>query len=76
MLYSFISNCHTFLNNRFASAKLDEMLRVGLCLLVFLLIILMYIFLLQPWPQIRQVIASVMGRWAGPLFCMVSQCDL
>lgn len=70
--YSSTSNCHMFLNKRLVSGKLYTVLGWK-CSHWFTLILMTCVFSLQPWPQNRQVITGVMGRWAGLLLCMVSQ---
>lgn len=63
--YNSASNCHILLNKRFVSAKLYKILGVEL----FTLVLMMYVFSLQPRPQNRQVIMGVMGEmgWATAL---------
>lgn len=65
---NFTSNFHTFLNKRFASAKLDQISGVKQLRDQNSILTVMYIFSPQPWPQSRQVMLAVMGRGLGN-FC-------
>lgn len=66
--HNFTSNFHTFLNKRFASAKLDQISGVKQHRDQNSILTVTYIFSPQPWPQSRQVMLAVMGRGLGN-FC-------
>lgn len=68
----FTANCYTFINRKcICQAKPNSGGQTDWGGLWFPLVLtVMYIFSLQPWPQSRQVIVGMMGRGAGPLLCM------